>query len=117
MPDRFQVHAETIDGGNKTLYSTDDIRVTPNLDGRVLIQLNTSTPTCTYSSNSIKAYRKYNATIAAKNDFGERNSTGEILFSKLYVICILDSYLMLSHLVVKSVCTFNVAAIFFRGHP
>ena len=107
IPDRFQVHAETVDGGdndeNKLSYCTDDIPVIPDSDGRVFIQLNASTPTCTYSSNSIKAYRRYNATIAAKNGFGERNSTGEILFSKLYVICILDSYFMLRHLVVKSV--------------
>ena len=94
MPDRFQVHAETVDGGDKVLYCTDDIPVTPDSDGRVFIQLNTSTPMCTYSSNILKAYRKYNATIAAKNYFGKSNSTGEILFSKLYVICILDSYII-----------------------
>ena len=86
MPDRFQVHAETIDGGDndekKLSYCTDDIPVTPDLDGMVFIQLNASTPTCTYSSHSLKAYRKYNATIAAKNCFGENNSTGKILFSK-----------------------------------
>ena len=98
MPDRFQVHAETIDGGdndeNKLSYCTHDIPVTPDSDGMVFIQLNASTPTCTHSSSILKAYRKYNATIATKNYFGETNSTGEILFSKLYVICILDSYLI-----------------------
>ena len=82
MPDQFQVHAETIDGGDNILYCTDDIPMSPGSDGRVFIQLNTSTPTCTHTNNSLKAYRKYNATIAAKNNFGESNSTGEILFSK-----------------------------------
>ena len=88
MPDQFQVHAETIDGGdndeNKLSYCTDDIPVTPNLDGVVFIQLNTHTPTFAYSSSILNAYRKYKATIAAKNYFGKSNSTWEILFSKLY---------------------------------
>ena len=39
MPDRFQVHAETNDGGDKVLYSTDDIRVTPDLDGKVFVSI------------------------------------------------------------------------------
>ena len=70
MPDLFQVHAETVDGGKKALYSTDDIPVSPDSDGRVFVSI------------SFKAYRKYNATITAKNDFGESNSTGAIPFSK-----------------------------------
>ena len=74
MPDQFQVHVETVDGGNKTLYSTDDIRVTPDLDGRVFLSIT--------DTNCFKAYRKYNAIITAKNKFGESNSTGEIQFSK-----------------------------------
>ena len=83
MPDRFQVHAETTDDENTVRYCTDDIPVTPDLNGNVFIQLNASTPTCTHRSSSLKAYRRHNATITAKNGFGERNSTGEILFSKL----------------------------------
>ena len=82
MPARFQVHAETSDGGDNVRYCTDDIPVTPGLNGNVFIQLNPSTPTCTHTSNSLKAYRKYNATITAKNGCGGNNSTGEILFSK-----------------------------------
>ena len=75
MPTRFQVHADTVDGEDKVLYSTDDIPVSPDSDGRVLISIT--------DSSSLKAHRKYNAIIAAKNDFGESNSAGEILFSKL----------------------------------
>ena len=74
MPDRFQVHAETADGGNKVLYSTDDIPVTPHSDGRVSVSVT--------DRSSLKAYRKYNTIITVKNDFGESNSTGEIPFSK-----------------------------------
>ena len=74
MPTRFQVHAETIDGGDKVLYSTDDIPVSPDSDGRVLISIT--------RSSSLKAHRKYNTIIAARNDFGYSNSTGEIPFSK-----------------------------------
>ena len=74
MPDLFQVHGETADGGNKTLYSTVDIPVTPDSDGRVFLSIT--------DRSSLKAYRKYNATITAKNKFGESNSTGEIPFSK-----------------------------------
>ena len=82
MPDQFQVYAETTDDENTVRYCTDDIPVTPGLNGNVFIQLNPSTPTCTHRSNSLKAYRRYSATITAKNFFGENNSTGEILFSK-----------------------------------
>ena len=82
MPDRFQVHAETVDGYNKLAYCTDDIPKTLDSNWRVLIQLNTSTPTCTSDSSSLKPNRKYIATIVAKNNFGESNSTGKIPFSK-----------------------------------
>ena len=75
MPDQFQVHAETSDGGDKVLYSTDVVRVTPDSDGRVFVSIT--------DWSSFKAYRKYNATITAKNNFGEGNSTGQIPFSKL----------------------------------
>ena len=75
MPNRFQVHTETVDGGDKVLYSTDVIRVTPGSDGRVSISIT--------DLNSFKAYRKYSATITAKNNVGEGNSTGQIPFSKL----------------------------------
>ena len=74
MPNRFQVHAETIDGGDKILYSTDDIPVIPDSDGRVSVSI--------ADRSSFKTYRKYNAIITAKNDFGEGNSTGEITFSE-----------------------------------
>ena len=74
MPDKFQVHVETDDGGNKALYSTDDIPVTPDSDGRVFVSIP--------NRSSLNAYRKYNATITAKNKFGESNSTGGIPFSK-----------------------------------
>ena len=81
MPDQFQVHAETADGGNKALYSTDDIPVNPDLDERVFVSIT--------DRSSLKAYRKYNATITAKNDFGEGNSTGEITFSEFVSKCLI----------------------------
>ena len=71
MPNRLQIYVETIDGGDKVFYSTDDIPVFPNSDGRQLISI-----------SSLKAYRKYNAIVAAKNVLGDSNSTGEIPFSK-----------------------------------
>ena len=80
MPDLVQVHAETVDGGNKALYSTDDIPVTLDSDGIVFIQLDAST--CAPNSSRLKAFRDYTAWIVAKNDFGESTSTGEIPFSK-----------------------------------
>ena len=90
MPTRFQVHAETFDGGDKVLYSTDDIPVSPDSDGRVLISIT--------GSSSLKAHRKYNAIITAKNDFGDSNSTGEIPFSKT-VIHLQDAHLIAETLV------------------
>ena len=48
--------------------------MSPDLDGRQLISIT--------GSSNLKAHRKYNAIIAAKNDFGDSNSTGEIPFSK-----------------------------------
>ena len=65
---------ETVDGGNKALYSTGDIPVTLDSDGRVFLSIT--------DRNCFKAYRKYNAAITAKNNFGESNSKGEIPFSK-----------------------------------
>ena len=82
MPDRFQVHAETVDGGNKLCYCTDDIQVTPDSNGRVLIQLNTNTSTCTHDNKSLKPHRRYKATITAKNIAGRSKSAGDINFSK-----------------------------------
>ena len=82
MPDRFQIYAEIVDDKNKLSYCTNDIPRTPDSDVMALIQLNTSTPTCTPDSGSLKAYRKYIAWIVSKNDFGESNSTVEIPFSK-----------------------------------
>ena len=100
MPNKFQVHAETVDDDNKLTYCTGDIPMTPDSNGRVLIQLNTSTPTCSSDSSSLKAYRKYNATIVAKNDLGESNSTREISFSKSVGInttqeCLVHIFLLL----------------------
>ena len=80
MPKQCQVHAETIDGGDKILYSTDDIPVTPDSDGRVFVSIG--------DRSSLNAYRKYNAIITAKNDFGEGNSTGEITFSEFISKCL-----------------------------
>ena len=58
--------------------------MTPDSDGTVFLQLDTSNvSTCAPDSDRLMPYRNYTATIAAKNDFGESNSTGEILFSKL----------------------------------
>ena len=83
MPDHLQVHAETFDAEDKLFYCSDDIPVTPDSDGRVLIQLNASTPTCT--PDGLKPHRRYKAILTAKNHFGEANSTGDIMFSKFYV--------------------------------
>ena len=80
MPDHVQVRAETVDGGDKVLYCTDDIPVTPDSDGRMLISIS--------DINGLKAYRKYNAIIVAKNDFGESNSTRELPFSKCVVVTV-----------------------------
>ena len=82
MPDRFQVHAQTVDGGDPHFSCcSDDIHMTPDSDRRVFLQLDTnSIPTCVPDSARLVAYRNYTATIVAKNNFG--NSTGEILFSK-----------------------------------
>ena len=82
MPDRFQVHADTVDGGSKVSCSSGDVPGNPDSDGRVFIQLDTIS-TCTPNST---AYRNYTAWIAAKNAFGESNSTGEIPFSKFVYV-------------------------------
>ena len=84
MADRFQVLAQTNDDGDKVSYYSEDIRVTPDSDGRVFIQLDTNTAHTPESSNL--AYRNCNATIIAKNDFGGSNSAEEILFSKLVYV-------------------------------
>ena len=83
MPDRFQVHTETTDGGKILHYWSDEISVTPDLAGRVFIELSTN------DSSNLEPYRKYRTVITAKNDFGERNSTGEIQFSK--PVCVSSS--------------------------
>lgn len=81
-PDLFQVHAETIDDGYKAFYCTDDIPVTLDSDGRMFIQLNTSTPTCTTDTSGLESHRRYKVIFTAKNEAGESNSTGDIWFSK-----------------------------------
>ena len=91
MPNRFQVHAETIDSGNKLTYCTGDIQVTPNSDGRVFIQLNTSTPTCSSGSHSLASHRRYKATVTAQNIAGGTNSTGDIHFSKSVCVLLISS--------------------------
>ena len=85
MPDRIQIFAETVDDGNKAFYCTDDIPVTSDIPGsseRVLIQLNASTPTCKPGSCRLEPHRRYKAIIAAKNQAGGANSTGDICFCK-----------------------------------
>ena len=82
MPDGFRMFAETVDGGDKVTYCTDDIQVTPGSDGRVFIQLNTSAPSTCPGTSSLEPHRRYKATITAKNRAGGTNSTGDIHFSK-----------------------------------
>ena len=91
MPDGFQVHAETIDTGEKLTYHTDDIPMMPDSDGRVFIQLNTSTPTSPSGSSSLASHRRYKATITAKNKAGGTNSTGDIHFSKSVCVLLISS--------------------------
>ena len=81
MPDQIQIHAETVDDYNKLIYCTDDIAMVPDSYGRVVIQLNTNTPTCTPDS-SLKPHRRYKAVITGKNGAKRSNSTGDIHFSK-----------------------------------
>ena len=92
MPDRIQIFAETVDHGNKVFYCTDDIPATPDSDGRVFIQLNTSTMSVScrrHDSSRLEPHRKYKTIITTKNEAGDRNSTGDIHFSKL--MCIQDT--------------------------
>ena len=81
-PDRIQIFAETVDDENKIVYCTDAIPVMPDSGGKVFIQVNTSTPTCTPDGCSLEPHRRYRAIIAAKNQAGETNSTGKICFCK-----------------------------------
>ena len=83
MPERFQLYAETNDGGKILRYWSDEISVTPDLPGRVFIELSTN------DSSNLKPYRKYTTVITAINKFGESNSTGEIQFSKS--VCVSSS--------------------------
>ena len=92
MPDRFQVYAETIDDENKLFYCTDDILMTPDSNGRVLIQLNTNTRMCRHSR--LESHRRYKAVIAAKNEAGRTNSTGDIYFSKPICVFCMHTYLL-----------------------
>ena len=82
MPDRFQICAKTVENENELDYCTDEIAMTPDSYGRVFIQLNASVPTSTAGSSSLKPHRRYKAIITGKNQAGERNSTGDIHFSK-----------------------------------
>ena len=75
-PEQFQVCTETNDGGKLLRYCSDKMSVTPDLAGRIFINLNTN------GSSNLKPYRKYNTVITASNDFGEGSSAGKIQFSK-----------------------------------
>ena len=92
MPDRFQVHTETNDGGKILHYCSDEISVIPDIAGRVFIELNTN------DSSNLKPYRKYHAVITARNDFGVRNSTGEIQFSKPVCVSSCDKETLTCHI-------------------
>ena len=91
MPDGFQVHAETIDTGEKLTYHTDDIPMMPDSNGRVFIQLNRSTPTSPSGSSRLASHRRYKATITAQNIAGGTNSTGDIHFSKSVCVLLISS--------------------------
>ena len=94
VPDLLQVHAETVDNGNKAFYCTDDIPVTLDPDWRMFIQLNTSTPRCTTDSSSLESHRRYKVIFTAKNEAGGSNSTGDIWFSKhVCDLCIMHLFL------------------------
>lgn len=82
MPDRFKIYAETVEDEDKHYYCTDYIAWTRDSDGRVVIQLNTSTPTCESGRSSLEPHRRYKAVISAENEAGQSNSTGDIRFSK-----------------------------------
>ena len=91
MPDRFQVHAETVDGGDKLTYCTGDIWVTPDPDGRVFIPLNTSNATYSCDDNSsLVRHRRYKAIITAGNIAGGTNSTGNMYFSKFVFVLLIS---------------------------
>ena len=91
MPKGFQVHAETIDGGEKRSYHTDDIPMMPDSDGRVFIQLNTSNSTSPSGSCSLASHRRYKAIITARNKAGGTNSTRNIHFSKSVCVLLISS--------------------------
>ena len=77
MPDQFRICAETVGDEDKLYYCTDDISMTPDSDGRVFIQLNT-----THDNSGLKPHRRYNSVVTGKNQAGKSNSTGDIHFSK-----------------------------------
>ena len=78
VPNQLQVHAFTNDDDKNTATCSVTIPFTLNSNGMVFIHLNEST-----CSPRLAHHRRYKTKIAAKNDLGETNSTGEILFSKL----------------------------------
>ena len=82
MPDQFKIYAEKVKDEDGHYYCTDYIAWTHDSDGRVLIQLNASTPTCEPGRSSLEPHHRYKAVIIAKNEVGESNSTGDIHFSK-----------------------------------
>ena len=103
-PDQFQVCTETNDSGKLLCYCSDKIAVTPDLAGRIFIDLNTN------DSSNLKPYRKYNTVITASNDFGEGSSTGEIQFSK--PLCVHSCYKkVLKCLILNVACTFATISL------
>jgi len=82
MPDRFKICAKTVEEEDEPYNCTDYIAWTRDSDGRVLIQLNASTPTCESGRSFLEPHRRYKAVITAENEAGQSNSTGDIRFSK-----------------------------------
>ena len=70
----LQVTAIVIDDDEREVHSSNDTLVALNSNGTVLISIS--------DSDIFGPYRKYNATITSRNEFGESKSTEEISFSK-----------------------------------
>ena len=69
-----QLQVTIIDDDEGKVHRSNDTWEDPDSNGTVFINVS--------NSNILEPYRKYNAMITAKNDFGESESTGEISFSK-----------------------------------
>jgi len=77
MPNKLQAHAFTIDDDDQSNTHICAVPFTRNPNGIVFICLNGST--CWLG---LSHHRTYNIKIAAVNDLGATNSTGEIRFGK-----------------------------------